>query len=184
MAWQKHKAARSLGSKASKKLPFWTIYEAELVLSVWKAKRLNGFNTKFQEGQRDDISFEEFVARVEAIAHPGKSSLLKMQRLCSLILDSHAKRPSIPPGLFPPVFLWQVVVVLIALAIVVPFPVLFLAGDTIEFPLLDRSCHLSLAPSIWLQIHSQTVEENEGEIGDLDLQSVVCVPLWSATCLT
>ena len=142
MAWQKHKAVCSLGSKASKKHPFWTIHEAELVLSIWNAKRLNGFDAKFQEGQRGDISFEEFLARVEAIAHPGKSTLLKKQR-------SDAKRSSIAPGPSPPVFLWQVVLVLFALAILVLLPVLFLAGGPIEFPLLDRYCHPPLAPAIW-----------------------------------
>ena len=155
IAWQKHKAVCSWGSKASKKHPFWTIYEAELVLSVWNAKRLNGFDAKFQEGQRSDISFEEFLARVEAIAHPGKSTLLKKQR-------SDAKRPSIAPGPFPPVCLWQVALVLIALAILVLLPVLFLAGGPIQSPLLNRSCHPSLSPSIWIQTHSQTVEEGEG----------------------
>lgn len=121
------------------------------MLSVWNAKRLNGFDAKFQEGQR---SFEEFLARVEAIAHPGKSTLLKKQR-------SDAKRPSIAPGPSPPVFLWQVALVLFALAILVLLPVLFLAGCPIEFPLLDRSCP-PLAPAIWIKTHSQTVEEGEG----------------------
>ena len=153
VAWQKHKAACSWGSKSSKQLPFWTICEAELVLSVWNAKRLNGLKIKFQGGPRSDISFEEFLARVEAIAHPGKSSLIKKHRLFSLPLDSDAKRPSVAPESSPPVFLWQrwqVAVVSIALAILAMFPILLLklAGYIIKFGLYDRSCHLFPAPSI------------------------------------
>ena len=109
---------------------------------------------KFREGPRGDISFEEFLSRVEAIAHPGKSSMFKKHRMSSLPLDTDTKRPSIATGPSPPVFLWQrwqVVVVLIALAILVLPPILLLAGYTINFALHDRSCHFSPARPIWLE---------------------------------
>jgi hypothetical protein len=158
VAWQKHKAACSWGCKASKQLPFWTIYEAGLVLSVWNAKRLNGLKIKFQKSPRSNISFEEFLAKVEAIAHPGKSSLMKKHQLFSLSLDSDAIRPSVAPESSPPVFLWQrwqVAAVSIALAILALLPILLLklAGCTINFGLHHRSCHSFPAPSIWLQTH-------------------------------
>lgn len=147
VAFQKHKAACSWRSKASQRDPFWTISEARLVLSVWNATKLQGFDTKFQEGPRCDISFEEFLARVEAVAHPGKSSLCKKRRLSSLPLDSDAKRPSNAPGPSP-VFLWQLwqvaVVYAFAGAILVLLNLQFVAGyTTVEFALQDRCYHLS-----------------------------------------
>ncbi len=127
------------------------------MLSVWNAKRLNRFDIKFQDGPHGDINFEEFLIRAEAIAHPGKSSLFKKHRM-----SSHA------PGSCRPVFLWQwwqVAVVLIALAILVLLPILFLAGDTRNFPLLDRFCHLSLAP---FKPIPRLRKKARGEVGNLD----------------
>ena len=170
VAWQKHKAACSWGSKASKQHPFWTIYEAELVLSVWNAKRLKGLKIKLQEGPRGDISFEEFLVRVEATVHPGKSCLLKKHRLS-------AKRPSIAPG-HSPIFLWQrwqVAAVLISPAILVLLPMPVLAGYTIKFAL--RYCHYSPTPSIWLQTHcfgAQTVEEGRRPLNCTALSACPC----------
>ena len=146
VAFQKHKAACSWRSKASQRDPFWTISEARLVLSVWNATKLQGFDTKFQEGPRCDISFEEFLARVEAIAHPGKSSLSRKHRLSSLPLDSDAKRPSNAPGPSP-VFLWQrwqlAVVFAFAGALLVLLNLQIVAGYTVEFALQDRCYRLS-----------------------------------------
>jgi hypothetical protein len=147
VAWQKHKATCSWGSKASQRDPFWTIYEAGLVLSVWNATKLQGFDTKFQEGPRCDISFEEFLARVEAIAHPGKSSLFKKHRLSSLPLNSDAKRPSNAPEPSP-VFLWQLWQVAVVFAFAGAILVLINLQDvvgctTVEFALQDRCYRLS-----------------------------------------
>lgn len=136
ISWQKHKAACSWGSKASKRQAFWKIDEAELVLTVWNATKMRGFDIKFQEGHRGDITFEEFLAKVEAVAHPGRSSLFKRHhdRLTSLPLD--ARRPSISPTVVL-WWRWKVVLAVIALAILVLLPVV--AGcTTFESALPDR----------------------------------------------
>jgi hypothetical protein len=72
IAWQRHKAACS---RESQRQPFWKIYEAELVLSVWNAVKRNGCDINLQGGPGG--SFAEFLARVESFSHPGKSSRFK-----------------------------------------------------------------------------------------------------------
>jgi hypothetical protein len=99
IAWQKHKAACSCGSKRQ---PFWKTYEAELVLILWNATKLNGFDIKLQNSQGGSITFERFLTQEEAVAHSGKSSHFKENRSSTLPCD--ARRPSIAPC---SAFLWR-----------------------------------------------------------------------------
>jgi hypothetical protein len=154
ISWQKHKAACSWEPEASRRQPFWKIYEAGLVLSVWNATQLNGFDIKFQQGQRGAITLQEFLARVEAVAHPGKSSLLKKHRLSSLPLD--ARRPSMAPSSISLWQRWQMVVIIITVTILVLLPVV--AGcATIEFAPQDRSSQLLLPALQTHRSRAQTV---------------------------
>jgi hypothetical protein len=151
IAWQKHKAACSCGSKRQ---PFWKTYEAELVLILWNATKLNGFDIKLQNSQGGAITFERFLTQEEAVAHPGKSSLLKKNR--SPTLPSDAGRPSVAPC---SAFLWRrwgAAAGNIALTISVLHPFVDVAGCTSkESALQDRSCHF-MPPA--LQTHSLHIQ--------------------------
>ena len=65
----------------SQQQPFWKIYEAKLVLSIWNTVKLNRY-ASIQE--RRSSSYSEFLApvmsQVESFSHPGKSSLFRVKK--------------------------------------------------------------------------------------------------------
>ena len=77
IAWQKHK---TMCSTESRRQSFWRISEAQLVLSAWKREKLIRFDSVHVEGDMARFS-DDFLSNVEALPHPGRSSLFKKRNM-------------------------------------------------------------------------------------------------------